>query len=86
MTASSPDGEVRVTVDSHGVPADVYFAESARGEGPARFAAELNGDLLKPAGRMRCVVWPGWRLVGCARYGFSGPSTSTRIAGRNTMT
>jgi hypothetical protein len=63
VTESSPDGKVRVTVDSHGVPADIYFAESARGEDPARLAAELMATLRRAqamlAGRVRELVPAG---------------------------
>ena len=68
VTESSPDGGVRVTVDSNGVPTDVYFAESTRGEDPSRLAAELMATLRRAqamlSSRVRELVPAGDDVAG----------------------
>lgn len=51
-TESSPDGVVRVTVDSTGVPTDLYFAESSRGTDPACLAAEVMATMRRAQAKL----------------------------------
>lgn len=51
-TESSPGGGVRVTVDSTGVPTDIYFAETSRGEDPARLAADVMATMRRAQAKL----------------------------------
>ncbi|WP_309115898.1 YbaB/EbfC family nucleoid-associated protein [Saccharothrix sp.] len=52
-TATSPDGSVRVTVDSNGVPTDVALSERTRGADPAHVSAQIMAGMRKAQADLR---------------------------------
>lgn len=52
-TATSPDGSVRVTVDSNGVPTEVALSERNRGADPAHVSAQIMAGMRKAQAELR---------------------------------
>jgi cell division septum initiation protein DivIVA len=50
--AESPDGTVRIVVDSTGVPVDLTLGRDAAGRDPARLAAEILATMRRAQARL----------------------------------
>lgn len=55
-TESSPDGAIKVTVDSNGVPTELVLTERTRGMDPAQVSAQIMTCMKRAQARLRQQV------------------------------